>query len=200
MRRMIKTVSLLLPISLLILFVAYVAYQKWAIDQLMPDAHGIVWTDDTVIYTVEILSRDSVSETRSYVIRVVDTTGTTIYETEASFDFDMFGGGFVRAVQVDDDPEMEIVAWGAHESSEAFFLDFSHGSVKERPLAEVPANMSKLAMLWHDYNIKKPVETVLYGLLLIVYYVLYVIVWLSLRLMRRKKTVDPGTDPTGTVA
>lgn len=187
MQRYIKIASLVFPITLLILFVVYTAYQKWAIGQLMPNANDVVWTDDGAIYTVEIEKGDSTGEFDSYVIKVVDSTGTAVYETRASFDFDMFGGGFVSAVQVDTDPEMEIVAWGIHERREAFFLDFSDGSVKERPFAEVTDNVSKLAMLWHEYNVKKPFESVLYGLLLVVYYVIVMIVWLGLRLVRRNR-------------
>ena len=128
------------------------------------------------------------------MIKVVDRSGSAVHETEVSFDFDMFGGGFVRAMQVDDDPDMEIVAWGAHESRKGLFLDFYDGTVMERSFAEVPDNISQLANQWHDSSIKKPVETVLFGFLLIAYYGLYLIIWLGLRLIRRKKPADPLTN------
>ncbi len=90
--------------------------------------------------------------------------------TTEVIDRDMFGGGFVRTAQVDQDPEKEIIVWHAHA---AFYLDFSEGHVKKISFGRVPQRIKDLSQNWHRYNVMAGLEMTLLLLAVFCYYFLY---------------------------
>ena len=182
--KILKISSLVLPVLLLISFIVYNSSQKSKINGKMQDANGLVWKYKDTEYHVEIEETSPDVETHHYVITVINTsTKKPCFVKETSFNFDMYGGGFVKAVQADSDPELEIISWGQHEGKQSFLLDFSAGTVVEIPLSEAPGEMKELAHQWYNYNIMKNFEVYLIIIILISYYILYGIIWGVIRLM-----------------
>ena len=96
----------------------------------------------------------------------------------------MFGGGFVRAVQADQDPEKEIVVWHARAK---YYLDFVQGSVKKVSFDRVEQEIKDLAKNWHKYNVMAGIETTILILFVFCYYGLYFLVKVILKLFKKKQ-------------
>lgn len=187
MRRILKIISLAFPIAFLVLFEAYSSYQRSVLDMQLLDANGVVWKNDKAEYTVEARKTKPEAEMIVYAIKIINKAAKTVdFNIESRFDLDMFGGGFVRAVQLDKDPELEIISWGMHEIKESFVLDFSGGSVIKKPFDQAPREVKDLVSQWYDYNVIKPFETALLITVLLGYYILYGVVWTILRIVRKK--------------
>ncbi len=186
-KRILKISPLVLPVLLFIVFAVNTGIHRSRIDRKMQDADGLVWKVDNGEYVVHVETTEQTDEQVLYRIKVTRPDGEISYSNSIEVDSDMFGGGFVKSLQVDKDPAPEVVAWGAHESKRSFVLDFSEGTVKETPFAIVSPEVKTLAGNWHKYNVVKSFETMFLLIILIGYYILYGIVWRLLRIFRGKK-------------
>ncbi len=187
-KQILKISPLVLPILLFIIFVVNTGIHRSRIDRKMQDADGLVWKGDNGQYIVHVETEQTVEfEQVQYNIKVTRPDGEIAYNNSLVVDSDMFGGGFVKSLQVDNGPVPEVVAWGAHESKRSFVLHFSEGTVKETPFAIVSPEVKTLAGNWHKYNVMKSLETGFLLIILIGYYILYGIVWRILRIFRGEK-------------
>lgn len=101
-------------------------------------------------------------ETESLLLTLKNAQGNTVFEKGLLINHDMFGSGFLKAMQVDDDPELEIVfclsgfqnkdrAFSAeyfanHDTvSTSFYLDIHAGQVNVRDLMTTPQQVRDLA-------------------------------------------------------
>jgi hypothetical protein len=103
----------------------------------------------------------------------------------------MFGGGFVRAVQVDKDFEDEIVVWHAQAR---YYLDFSEGNVSEVSFDHVPRKVKDLAVSWHKHNVVASLEIAILLIFVITYYILYAFIKIILVVFKRKNSSFQGKD------
>ena len=76
---------------------------------------------------------------------MVKPDGKIAHESGIVIDKDMWGGGFVKAVNADDDAELEVVAWGAHEARESFYLDYAEGIVQQKPFSHATTKTKDIA-------------------------------------------------------
>lgn len=189
MKRILKISSLAFPILFMVFFVAYyIGYQRSVLDRQLLDADGVVWKNEKAEYTVETRETKPEAEILVYAIKVINmVTKTVDFDKESRFNRDMFGGGFVKAVQLDNDPELEIISWGKHERKQSFVLDFSRGQVIEIPFDEASRETKDIVSRWYDYNVTKPIETVILIVVLLGYYILYGVVWVVFRIVRKKR-------------
>ena len=186
MKRILKTVFLGFPALFLIFYISVSVIQKRAVNQNMKDADGLVWEHEGLKYLIEVKEPQPSAEQRLYVIHFIAAdTKMILLSRSISFDFDMYGGGFVSAVQADSDPELEIFAWGMRESRESFILDFSRGTVQVKPFSEAFPELKQLALKWHKYNIMRPFETIIIVVVLIFYYLLFGIFFLIYRKIKK---------------
>jgi len=110
-KRILKISPLFLPILLFLIFVANTSIHRSRIDRKMQDADGLVWKGDNGQYVVHVETEQTVEFKQvQYNIKVTRPDGEISYSNSIVIDSDMFGGGFVKSLQVDSDPEPEVVA------------------------------------------------------------------------------------------
>ena len=179
----VKKILLIWPIVLLIGFWGNSSYQRYQTDSKLLDANGYVWKAEKKQFVVQVDQREN-GELLDIRIKVIDGEKKEIYTKTEIIDRDMFGGGFVRAVQVDNDSENEIVVWHARAK---YYLDFSKGNVIEVPFDHVPQEVKELAVNWHKYNVMSGLAMASLLLFVLSYYILYILVLGFLKLFKRKK-------------
>lgn len=181
------------PVLLLLAWWTYTTYQRFRIDAALPDPDGLVWRSNQGSLTVRA-SIETDGTLSRHAIRIVRDDGSVAHEDRFDVDWDagLTGGGFVRAVQADDDPELEIAAWAANFDRAdltrvPFLLDHSEGSILRRPFDEASATARQLASRWLHAHVVRGLELTAVVILLVVYYVLFAVVIGALRLWRRLK-------------
>jgi len=185
-RNKLKIVLLIWPVLLLIGMLLHFSYQRNEIDKKLLEADGLVWKANGKQFSVQINTRED-GELLHIRIEIVDPEKKEVYKKTETIDRDMFGGGFVRAAQVDQDTENEIVVWHARAK---YYLDFSEGKVREVSFDQVPQQVKELAKSWHKYNIIAGAEMTLLLIVIFSYYILYFLVKGTMRLFKRKKFTD----------
>ena len=179
----IKILLLVWPIVLICGVLLHFSYERRQIDSQLLEPGGMIWKTGKQEYTVHIDKQEE-GELLHISIRVTDPENTDIYKIRETIDRDMFGGGFVRAVQTDKDPEKEILVWHARSS---YVLDFKEGRVETISFKKVPKTVKMLAKNWHKYNVMAGLETTLLFLFVSCYYVIYFISNCILNFYNRKK-------------
>ena len=124
------------------------------------------------------------------IINIITDIGDQAYAMDCEIDWDMGGRGFVRAMNVDDDPELEIVCYSMALKANRY-LDASSGSVIERPFAQASAEAQQLAKRWLDAHYP---NTLALGVLLMLTLLYYSVVILALLLafLYRRFLKKPG--------
>ena len=181
-RNKVKMLLLVWPIILLLGMWWNFSYQRQQIDKKLLEADGLVWKAGEEQFVIRINQRED-GELLYILIKVVGPENKEIYKTSVVIDRDMFGGGFVRAVQADSDPEKEILIWHTQAS---YYLDFSQGRVKKVSFDLVPQHVKNLAKSWHKYNVMAGMTMTLLLLFVVCYYILYILVKGILRLFKIK--------------
>lgn len=162
-----------------------VAWSQWRIARLgLGDPNSVRWGQGDALLRVSSYERSD-GETLQISAAVVDTTGRRLLEETLGVNRDMFGGGLAAALQADDDPELEVVVWGAHEASRAFFFDYADGRATRRPFAEASQKAQATIASWRQANVSADTTLVLVVLLALAYWVLLFLVWLLGKLLRR---------------
>jgi len=178
-----KIILLIWPIILLIGMYWHFSYERKQIDEKLLETDGLVWESGANQFTVRVNQRED-GELLHIQIKVEDPQNKKNYITSEVIDRDMFGGGFVRAVQVDNDLEKEIVVW---HTRAGYYLDFSEGSVKKVSFDQVPQEIKDLAKNWHKYNVMASLTMTLLLLSVVCYYILYVFVKVILRVFKKNR-------------
>jgi len=182
-RNKFKILLLVWPIILLIGMGWNFSYQRQQIDKKLLEADGMVWKAGEEQFVTRINQQED-GELLHIRINVVGPENKEVYKTSIVIDRDMFGGGFVRAAQVDSDPEKEILVW---HTQAGYYLDFSQGSVKKVSFDRVPQQVKDLAKSWHKYNVMAGMTMTLLFLFVACYYILYILVKVILRLLQKRQ-------------
>ncbi len=112
-------------------------------------------------------------------------------QDEFTIDWDMFGGGFIKATQSDDDQELNLIAWGQHAAGESYLLDYSAGGFKRNSYMEAPEEIREITKQWHKVPIEGHLVLFLAVLLCFVYYMVVPIIWFAIRMVRRHRAGGP---------
>jgi hypothetical protein len=189
--RWLKRCLLLGPILLLGGVLAYSVYQRSRIDALLSDPNGLSWTSEGTRLEVQA-SEEREGVLSKHVIRVVQEDGSLVHESTFEIDWDagLAGGGFVRALQADGDPELEVAAWASNtgasqETRQPFFLDHQHGRVSRRPFEASSKEAKQLALRWLQCRVVRGLEITLLIVLSVVYYAFFGLVAGTVALVRR---------------
>jgi len=182
-RNKIKIILLIWPIILLIVTYWHLSNERQQIDEKLFEADGLVWQSDEKQFVTRVNQRED-GELLHIGIEIVGPENKEVYKTSEIIDRDMFGGGFVRAVQVDKDPEKEIVVWHTRAK---YYLDFSEGSVKKVSFDRVPQLVKDLAKSWYKYNVMASLTMPLLLLFVVSYYIFYLLVKIIVRVFKRIK-------------
>jgi hypothetical protein len=184
-RNKLNLALLVWPLVLLLGMLVYFSYQRHQIDKKLVEADGLVWETKDQHFTVRITSREN-KEKLHIRIAVLTPEKKEIYKKNEVIDRDMFGGGFVRAVQLDQDAENEIVVWHARAK---YYLDFSEGRVTEVSFDQAPLQVKHLAENWHTYNVMAGLEMTLMLMFVLCYYMLYLLVKGTIRFFKRNDPI-----------
>jgi len=185
-KRFLKWFFLLAPLLCWFGLIGYCIVGKSRANKGMGEADGLVWGSGESKVTVRVVSNLQ-GEIRKHSITATKPNHAALLETEFSVDEDMWGGGFVKAMQADQDPELEVVAWGHHEFKESFFLDYVDGDVLKRPFNEASPEAREKARYWHETNVMNPKVPLFAFFPLAAYYTLAAMILLILRFVRRRR-------------
>jgi hypothetical protein len=159
-------VALVGPIVLYLLYLGVGCREQAQIDARVRSADGLVWGQGEQRLTVE--ARESrAGETEQVALRIVDVHGVAVFEQTITIDWDLFGGGLVARMQVDDDPEDEIVAFGRIERTEPdlgrgdFVLDYQAGQVRRLSLDQASSETHKTLGRWYQYHVLRTVSVLM---------------------------------------
>jgi len=186
-RSKFKLLLLVWPIVLLVGIFCYFSYERQQIDKKLFEADGMVWEIEEKQYKIRVFERED-GELLHIQIKIIGPDSREVYKAKEIIDRDMFSGGFVRAAQVDDDPEKEIVVWHAQTK---YYLDFVLGSVKKISFDQVSQEIKALAQSWHRYNVVAGLEMTISILFVFCYYILYILVKVVLKLFKKNATIQP---------
>lgn len=150
--KVIKWMFLLVPLLLWLSLLGLCMYKQHRTERLLQEADGLLWGDGSDQLTIRI-KKEQKGEAYHYVIRVIKTDGRIVYESGMVINHDMWGGGFVEALNVDEDAMPEVVAWGAHEEKTSYFLDYSKGLVEQKPFSEASSEVRAFARDWHAAHV-----------------------------------------------
>jgi hypothetical protein len=190
-KRRVAITSLLLPLLLYAAFLTTSLYQRSQLDKTIQEADGLIWGKGNDQHVVHVETKKPTVEQIHYEIRIERLNDKKIvYSDSFEIDFDMYGGGFFSSMQVDNDPELELVAWGIHEQKRSFFLDFSNDAVAKKSLDHISPEANKLIDQWRKYNIERPVELLIVVVFLLGYYILYGLIWGTRRIYRLFRPVN----------
>jgi len=177
-----KIILLVWPIILLIGMYWHFSYERQQIDKKLLEADGLVWESGEKQFKVKINQQED-GELLHIQINVTDPENRETYAISEVIDKDMFGGGFVRAAQVDEDAENEIIVW---HTKARYYLNFSEGSVTKVSFDRVPQHVKELAKNWHKYNVMAGLVMTIVLLFVFCYYILYLLVMGILRLFKKR--------------
>ncbi len=181
MKKTVKIILLLWPVVILMGMCGYHSYNRQQVDRILRSADGLVWTSGDSQYKVNVNQRED-GELLYILIKVVGPEDNTVYKTSEVIDRDMYGGGFVRAAQVDNDPQQEVIVW---KNRDSFFLDFVDGTVTQVSFDKAPSELKEIARKWHQFNVISGIETTILLFIAFVYYILFGIITVIVRLVNR---------------
>ena len=186
MKRALKILALGGPAVLLAWLVLSTVLEARRTDRLLSRADGMTWGEGARAIRVSVREQEEGEHLRIRIeLRAAD--GRTPGVREFEVNRDTWGAGFVRAAQADEDPELEIVAWGHHEEDRAsFVLDCRTGRVEERPFRVSRQDLKDLARAWHQAHHVDPVFLAILAALALGYYLLLAVAWAVLKAVRRR--------------
>lgn len=186
MLKYIKIILIAGPVLIAISAVIYMIIMKTLTSGYISETDTFTWEHETVTSHATI-SRSVEGEIHHYSIVITQANGI-IYKKTFSIDHDMGGGGIVGLMQVDQDPEKEIVYLKKFSTSENIYIDLQGNSVKEIPFSTTDSETRDKADAWLNYHIPNPFALGFYFFAIVVYYLFFVITWSLIRLFSSKKT------------
>jgi len=185
--KLLKRIFLLLPVAVWCLTIGLLSFQNSQIDEFMKNPDGMIIESGNNQFTIGV-DRTVENEVVTYVITAKDNSGDTVLESVISADHDLYGFSFVKAMQVDNDIELEIVAWGNNiREGESFILDFSGNELQQRPFDGISDEARDNIEDYKRINVENPF---LLGLLFMATLVYYFIVNLVIRVLSRNKNPE----------
>jgi hypothetical protein len=191
MKRVLKTILFGAPPVLLAWLVLSWVFEYRRTDGLLAPVEKAVWGQGEAAIRFTVSEQED-GEALRFRVEPRAANGRALEAHDFEVNRDMWGGGFVRAVQADEDPELEIVAWGLHEGDKtAFVLDSVNGEVGKLPFGAAPRRIHDLARAWHQAHHVDPVGLVIYFVLAFGYYLALGVAWALYRAVRRKPSAPP---------
>ena len=182
-----KSIKFLLPLLAWAIWFGWMQYARYVTDKAVLDANGLVWSVAANGFTAAV-SGNRQGELEDITVTVKSADGRTLRSLGCRIDWDMGGRGFVRALNVDDDPELEIVCYRNKENGSSY-LDLSSGQVAEIPFSRASATAHRLAEDWLDAHAPSPFAFVALIVLTLAYYALlfaYLFLAFLFKRMRRR--------------
>jgi len=144
---------------------------------------GMIWNFDKTTITAES-NHLRKGEIEQFTIRIINNKNHVMYDDTILIDWDMGGGGFLKGMQTDDDPEFEIVCVKKG-SDRNFYLDISSTEVGIKDFKAASPGARSLAEKWLAYHAPNPFSLGFWLIITILYYVLYYPVSLIFKIFKK---------------
>ena len=191
MKRILKLILFGGPLVLLAWLVLSWVFEYRRTDALLMPVEKAVWGQGEAAIRFSV-SEQQEGETLRFRIEPKAANGRALEPRDFEVNLDTWGAGFVRATQADDDPELEVVAWGHHEEDRtAFVLDSVDGQVTEIPFGLARRQLQDLARAWHQAHKVDPIGLVISFVLAFGWYLAVGVAWALYRAIRRKAAAPP---------
>lgn len=129
MKKLLKWILLFGPLLGWLALTGSCLFKDYRTDRILHNADGLTWHHGSQRIVVDIEETFS-GETTTFRVHIRQGD-RSLHETAMTVDNDMWGGGFVKAVQADTDEDLEIVLWGRRETGRV--LDHQNGRIVETP-------------------------------------------------------------------
>lgn len=183
-----------MPLLIWIIIFLYLKFGQLLVDMEIKDAHGATWKSKHTIFTLEVTQLKA-GKMKEYLIQVFD--GETItYKKNILIDWDMGGGGFIGAMQTDHDPDLEVAVFQKHRPKDNFYIDFENNRIIEKPFNNAMVESQKTAKSWLHYYVPHPFYFMVLIAFTLIYYGLYLMFWLIIRLFSTKSGTNPPSKET----
>lgn len=186
MWRTLKILLFLWPIPVMAYFLCNYIIDQVHIDKKLIEAHGVLWENGDKHITVNV-TQTSQGELNSYKIVLIDNDNNILKKELFIVDMDMFGGGFVKAIQADNDQNLELIVWGSHEKERSYLLDYSEGKINKTGFDKLPAEIHELTRQWQQAYVINGMTLAVFGILAICYYGMVMTIWLIIKAVQRFK-------------
>ncbi|MCP3929879.1 MAG: hypothetical protein GY705_12360 [Bacteroidetes bacterium] len=184
MKRAIKYLFLLWPIPMLAYLVFINLSSQSNVAVKLMEANGLIWGNGDEQITVQV-KQSSLGEQESYEIQLIGKNRDDPEKYILNIDKDMWGGGFVKAVQANEDPEMELIAWGIHEERVSFLLEHHEGEIRKTLFENTSQNIKDLASEWRQAHVVNGMTLSIFVLFATVNYILIGMTWLIIRTVNK---------------
>jgi hypothetical protein len=190
-KTVVKLVFVYVPIAVWLALVSSCTVDKWRTEQLFkPFTDTVLGADHQALHIH--LTEKNEGETVFYNIQLLGSDGEVRNEWPFTVDKDMFGGGFVATADLDDDGQQEVLAWGAHEEKNSFFIDARSGQIFTGSFSQLPQQWQDRVQQWHRSQILRPMEIIVFTGIFLICFLIVGCILLLLRLFRRKHSKAPG--------
>ncbi|MCF8067877.1 MAG: hypothetical protein K9L30_04760 [Desulfobacterales bacterium] len=186
-KRAFKIFIFIWPILVMVYLIGNNIFDKKNVAIKLSNPNEVVWGSDDEQITI-LVNQTSFDEQSAYEITLFKNGGQILSKDEFIIDKDMFGGGFVKAVQADSDQELELVAWGSHEYDKSYMLDFSGGQVLKTDFTKAPEEIRNLANEWRQIHVMDRFTILSLGILFFGYYVFVSIIVIIIKVVRKRKS------------
>ena len=181
--RVIKYIFLLGPLLLWLSLGGSCMFKEYQVNEVLKNANGLVWGEGANRQTVHV-DRKQAGEISHYRIQVLRSDGKIAHDYKFDISHDIWGSGYVKAANVDDDAELEVVAWS--QGQRAYYLNYAQGVVQQVAFSHASPEVKNISMVWDDTQILGTVTFFLF-FLLIGYYILFSIGMLIVRFSSSRK-------------
>jgi len=183
MWRILKILILLWPIPLMAYLIGTNIFQKASVDEKLFDVSDLVWGAAEKKVSVRVEPSFS-GEQEIYEILLEGSNGQILSKYDFIIDKDMYGGGFIKAIQADNDQELELLVWGNHERETSFLLDYSEGQISKTNFKQLSEETKSITKQWYQAHISSGMSISLLKIFFIGYYIFMGIIWLIIKFIR----------------
>ncbi len=187
MSRKRKVFLLLLPPVLWVLAMLAYLYQTSQLEAGLHPIDGLTYGSGGNLLRIGF-SRSIENELSTNVITVRDVNDEIVFRNTIQLDHDLYGRSIVKAMQMDSDPELEILAWGDNvRVGESFILDYVNGQVRMRDYDKAPEQVKRFVQQYRNSGNEAGVFIGLLVLTTPLYYLILFLVWLIGRLSGKSR-------------
>lgn len=171
MRFRFHAVLLGIPLGLWIMWFGINAVGRARVAANFKDVNGLIWHFDTS----QLMAKSDYSkngEIERFEIKIINNENKVLYDNAIEIDWDMGGGGFLKAVQADNDSDLEIVCVKKGGQSN-FYLDVSADNVVKKSLKFASPSAQLLVKNGLKYYAPNPFTIGFCFMITLVYYFSY---------------------------
>jgi|GEM_PF-2927259 hypothetical protein len=178
---LMKRFIILLPLFSWFIWLSWLFYVQHQIAPYFIDINGMMWQINQTQWIAHLQQLPIPNtEEENFVITINDVHGNLVYTTELLVDYDLNNSGFIKAMQVDDDSEWEIVfATNNRTFAQNFYLDLSTGKIETKSLANVSFQVKQLIKKWFDYYVFNVFTTGFAIIFTVIFYGVYLLIFLA---------------------